>query len=177
MTTPLFVREPETLDGFEPPFSREQCMLGFNMVTIRIGGGLGSMDEESRTGYRYSIMIAGFKYDGIQDDYPCLDNLELAVRLANEFLADKSHAQKAPAAWKWLTENTHDLNVSVWYHRAQRRLSEIESAERQIRELQERVRVGRIQASIDAIEVKRGVKLAPEERELLFAEFAGYEPT
>jgi hypothetical protein len=178
VNAPLFVREPETLDGFIPPFTRHETKLGFQMKTVKVGRGLGVCtlnddDDEPLYDYRYSITVAGQTYTGQAGHYDD-DVLEVVVRLVNELLSSSTCTQ---AAREWLRENHTALNTSLFYWRAQRRLEEIAKAERELAELQERITKARIYASIDAVQVKRGVRLTDEERALLYAEFAGVKRT
>lgn len=179
----LFKRDPETLDGVVPKFSRTECMLNLKVESHQVGGegtfrGFGAFDEDDerykgppRYDYTAYITVAGFTMMGscsINDsDY------DKATALANNFLAYKPNKEAHPEAWKYLAENSEELNLSKRYWRAMDHQGHIAKQKAKLVLLQAAVEQSEHFASLYAIEVKAGRVLSHDEKRLIWMELTG----
>jgi len=173
----LFIKEPVTLDGYKPHFTREECLLGLKCRQVQIGGGLGDLDydpNDPKYENRYSITIAGHEIHGDGEYYGERD-LEIAVLIANQFLANKENALRYPDAWAFLVTHGPGLTNSKRYWLAVDHRKQVDEAKQELAELQRRIWRGEIVASLRASEVHAERNFSQEEKAVLLTEFSGGE--
>lgn len=166
----LFQREPETLDGFTPKFSRAFMRFNYHYEKVKVFRGFGVYDEadEDRYSDEHSIEVLGKKITSSREFYgwPVSD---IIATMINEYIASK----RGDEAYHFLVDNAHDLNISKKYWGAVEHLEKIEAVKREILEKQRQVERATYLASVNAVEVKAGRTLSKAERDLLLAEFTG----
>lgn len=156
----LFVRDPVTLDGFIPPFTREETLLQYSFRKYRPSYGFGACyDDDERNPPREieenSIVVDGKKCIGKMDYYRG-SHIDIVSQLVNEILASPEPKFVDNTAWKWLKENEIPLKKSFRYWKAMDRVDSIKEYEMKIRDLQRQVRLGKILASVDAVQIHEG---------------------
>jgi len=174
----LFRRDPETLDGFKPKFTREFMRFGYTLRKVQIGGGLGDMDfNPNDIEFRDEHTITIYDVTLVSTDYYSINSRvsDIIASMCNKFLKDEGNKERHPKAWKFLTENAAELNNSNRYWLAIEHLEQIEKVRKEIADLQDQVRRAEYVASINAVEVKQRRKLTQDERNMLYAEFSGGE--
>lgn len=166
----LFQREPETLDGFTPKFSREFMRFGYTyrQITPHPGFGVRDDDDEPQPYDEHTITVCGNEIRSTQKYY-FSNTRDIITTMINEYVS----ADRKTEAYQFLKDHAHELNVSNRYWAAIEHLEEIERVKKQIAELQRKVLRAGYVASINAVEVKSGKKLSVSERQLLWAEFTG----
>jgi hypothetical protein len=154
-TLSLFVREPVSLEGFVPPFSKEETLLGYNYDKSKVFRGLGwngDDDEPDRYVEQWSITVCGQKFVGRMDYYSG-SSFDIAFQIARDVITSGAVGEKANIALKWLKENEKDLLTSVKYWKAISRLDGIKETEARVKELEQRLKLARVIASIEALEI------------------------
>lgn len=181
----LFIRPPETLDGYSPEFSREEVLLNLEVIQRQVGGegmfrGFGAWDDDdphyqgpARYEYDHYITVAGFRMTA-QVPYG-YDKFDAAAHIARQFLNNPKNEVTNPLAWAYLTEHGAALDRSKRYWKARAHRSEIEQVKAQIRRLQAKVDRAEHLASLYAIEVKAGRRFTETEKAVTWAELTGGE--
>lgn len=176
----LFVREPETLDGYTPKFSREEVRLGYKCSKYQTSGrGMGRWasnddndDDEPQYSYTYTLTILGYTWSAPVSSYGENTSL-IVVELANAFLANTKNKELHPEVWQFLTVNSKDLSNSNRYWLSITHLEKIAEKQAKVDLILEDIRKARIIASVNAVEVKSGRRLESNERSILTSEFGG----
>ena len=175
--TQLFRRKPETLEGYQPAFTREETLLGFKYEKVQVGGGLGDLDydpENPQFVDRFSINVLGTVIEG-QGSYGYKDNFEITALIANEFLAKEDNRVRFPEAYAYLIANAKNLNDSKRYWKSWEHLEKIRLEKDKLARMSRRIARAEIIASVNAVMVKAQRSFSTEERQLLLAEFSGGE--
>lgn len=169
-------REPVTLDGYVPKFSREEVKLGYTYSKSEVYGWNMYGDEDPCKEKEYhetwKIKVAGKEIFGTRNYYSG-SVFEIVAEIANAYLEGaKYHPRiKEEAAYKWLVENASDLTNSNRYWAAVAHREDIQRVKDKIADLQEQVRIGEIWASVRAVQVHEERSYSHDERMLLAAEF------
>lgn len=175
----LFQVPVETLDGYTPKFSRTEILLGYRCIQVKVGGGLGWMqdyDEDKGPEFveRHEITILGHRIESNtrfwRENPP-----EIVVKIANEFMAVEANKLNYPHVWNYISENGVDLNNSRRYWDAVGHREEIEKARAKALDLLDQVRRGEWVASMYAAQVKAERWFTKEEKALHLAEVSGGE--
>jgi hypothetical protein len=182
----LFIRPPETLEGYTPEFSREETLLNLEVIQRQVSGegmfrGFGAWDDDdphyqgpARYEYDHYITVAGFRMTA-QVPYG-YDKFDAAAHIAHQFLSNpKNRAEVNAAAFDYLAEHGAGLDRSKRYWKARAHRSEIEQVKAQIRRLQAKVDRAEHLASLYAIEVKQGRRFTETEKAVVWAELTGGE--
>lgn len=154
----LFVRPSVTIDGLVPAFTLEETLMGYSYRKYKPGRfGLGCYDDSEYSVPQpdieeSSIVVDGKKCVGKMNFYRG-SNLEIAMQIANEILASPEPKFIDGTAWKWLKENEVALKKSFRYWKAMERVKGIKEAEAKAAALQQQIRLGKILASVDAIQL------------------------
>lgn len=154
-TLDLFVRDPVTLDGIVPPFTRDETLLQYAYRKYRPGRGLGWMgddDTQPNEVEEFSIVVDGKKCFGKMNYYRG-SPIDIVAQIVNEILASPEPKFVDNTAWKWLKENEIPLKKSFKYWKAMERVNGIKEVEKKIQALQQQLRIGRILASVDAVQI------------------------
>lgn len=175
MQMSLFKREPETLEGYTPKFSREETLLGYKFERYQARG-LGlyhDEGEEPKWHERHTITVLGKEISGpgpyTQDRY------EIAVDIANNFLAHPQNEKRMPEVWAYLKENARELSNSKRYWKSWEHLQEIKKAKAEAAAIMRRVERALVIASVNALQTKAERSFSLQERQILLAEFNGGE--
>lgn len=166
----LFIREPETLDGYVPKFTAEELLFGYKTEQIQIGGGFKDFDfDPNNIDYlvRTTITVAGVKITSDKNYY--MNAMDTIATMINEFV----EKTKNPEITNWLKENSVELNRSNRYWHAKQHVDSIEKQKKEVARLQAEIQRAEWIASMRAVEVKSGRLLSQEEKTLLLAEFSG----
>lgn len=152
----LFVRDPVTLEGIIPAFTRDEALLGYEYRRYKPGRfGLGASDDDYDNvpdTEEWSITVAGKKCYGKMNYYSG-SPIEIVAQIANEILASPEPKFVDNTPWKWLKENEIPLKKSLRYWKAMERVNGIKEAEKKIAHMQREVRIGKILASVDAVQI------------------------
>ena len=180
----LFKREPETIDGYVPKFSKAEVLMGYDvrMSEYKVGFGMAWDENDPHIGektYYHSIVILGHKIDGESSPeyggpYYGMSNYDIVATICNRILKQTLDTY-LPDVKKWLAENVDDLNNSRRYWQAYDHRQEIEKEKKKVAQLLRRIERAEWLASTKAVEVKEGRWLSKSERDLLMAEFSGGE--
>ena len=158
-TLSLFVREPVSLEGFVPPFSKEETLLQYAYRKYRPGRGLGWMGDDDDTPpnevEEFSIVVDGKKCFGKMNYYRG-SPIDIVSQIVSEILAGPELTFGDNAARKWLKENEIPLKKSFRYWKAMERVNGIKEVEKKIQALQQQLQIGRILASVDAVQIHEG---------------------
>lgn len=169
----LFVRDPVTLDGIIPPFTRDETLLQYSYRKYRPGRGLGCWDEYDTPAKEIeesAITVAGKRCVGKMDYYRG-SPIDIVAQLVNEILMSPEPKFVDNTAWKWLKENEIPLKKSFQYWKAMERVNGIKEAEERLKALQYQIRIGKILASVDAVQIHEGRNYNVEERQRACREF------
>lgn len=151
----LFIREPVTLDGVIPPFTREETLLGYSYRRYKPARGFGVYDDYDPPAQdieEYSITICGKKCIGKMSYYRG-SNLDIVLLIVNEILAIPTPKAHDNTIYNWLKENLVPLKKSLRYWKAMERIEGIKNYETKIQQMQQQVRLGKILASVDALQI------------------------
>lgn len=167
----LFCRDPVSISGYTPKFSRSEVLMNYKFEMLEPGRGLGWYDDdEPRKIPCYSIEVSGTEIIGKQNHYSGSDHAIVAA-IANEYIEGCKRTGTKPPAYTWLTFYAIDLSNSARYWEAMIRIDGIKAAKKKIDDLQNQVRIGEILASVDAVGVLGEKTLTTDERYLLATEF------
>lgn len=135
----LFVREPVTLDGVVPAFTKEETLLGYEYAKSKIHRGLGWNEDdngEPREIESWSITVDGKKVHGKMNFYQG-HKLDIVLAIVNEVLMSPEPKFVDNTAWKWLKDHELPLKQSIRYWKAMQRIDSIKEAERKIQALEQ----------------------------------------
>lgn len=168
--SPLFCREPVSISGYTPKFSRREVLMNYRYEEREAFRGFGVWDENEppRITKEHSIVVLDTKITGHKEYYNG-SNYAIVVAIANEYI--EGYRKTKPPAYVWLTENAVDLSNSVRYWKAMIRIDGINKAKREIEDLKNQIRIGEILASVDAVGVLREETIPHDDRYLLAVEF------
>ena len=172
-TLSLFVREPVSLEGFVPPFSKEETLLGYNYDKSKVFRGFGwngDDDEPDRYVEQWSITVCGQKFVGRMDYYSG-SPFDIAFQIAKDVIKSGAVGEKANIALKWLKENEKDLSISIKYWKAISRLDGIKETEARVKELEQRLKLARVISSIEALEIREEASFSQTDIHRLCIEF------
>ena len=172
-TLSLFVREPVSLEGFVPPFSKEETLLGYNYNKSKVFRGFGwngDDDEPDQFVEEWSITVCGQKFTGRMNYYSG-SPFDIAFQIAKDVIKSGAVGEKANAALKWLKENEKDLLISVKYWKAISRLDGIKETEARVKELEQRLKLARVISSIEALEIREEASFSQTDIHRLCIEF------
>lgn len=170
----LFARQPETLDGVEPPtLTREEANLHFTTRVQEDPPSFGFIDD----GTWVPIHIAectvpvdgGFKITFSNAGYQAINDVGHLV----QWWRSDSGPTRHPRVEEWLVEHGPTLDKARRYYGVKRHQRNIAEMERLVQTTQESLRRARIRESIDILEIKEGRGFTREERQRLVLEFGG----
>ena len=169
----LFVRDPVTLDGIIPPFTLNETLLGYEYRRYKPGRGLGCWEDDYDKipdTEEWSITVDGKKCYGKMNYYKG-SQFEIVAQIVNEILASPEPMFIDNTAWKWLKENEIPLRKSLRYWKAMERVNGIKEVEKKVKDLQQQLRIGKILASVDAVQIHEGRVYTVEECQRACREF------
>jgi len=179
-----------SIDGYIPPFTLHETLLGLHSRQVQVGGGFGfgPVDEdyerpEPKFETHYSIIVCGvvieadhrryYDANSIRDSD---DKFTIVVKCANTFLANKTNQKLHPEVWKFLSENGQKLNQSKRYWAAVEHLKEIAAEKQKVDELLRRIDRAKFVAALNAAEVLSERAFTDTERQQRWAELSGGLP-
>ncbi len=167
----LFIREPETLDGYTPRFNRIECQLGYTARETVPGRMLGNFyDDTPPEPYtEHSITVLGKKIIGRHRYYR--GSVFMAAAAISREVLTAGRPGSGYEVYDWLDQNREDLANSIRYWEAILRLEGIQKAQQEIKALKERIRIAEILASVDALQVKENRSFNQTEYQLACIEF------
>ena len=173
----LFAREPETLDGFTPAFTRAEVRMGYKSETRQAFRGFGPCDDDDEVKYvtEYSITICGHRITSSDANLEYKTEPEIIATMVNDFIAYQGNKRYHPEAWDFLAENAAELNRSRIYWEAMDHRNEIDRQRRVAADMLEQCRRAEWVSSLYALQAKEGRRFSLEEKNLLLAEFSGGE--
>lgn len=173
----LFVREPESLEGYTPEFSQEETLLGYAYEKYEVGGGFKDFDydrENPKYAERWSIQPLGVLITGQYNFYQG-DKFDVAAKIANEFLKDAGCRIKNPEVWNYLNTNATGLTNSKRYWKARNHRERIDEKIAERDALTTMITRAEIVHSMFAAEVKDQRNYTREEKDRALTEFNGEE--
>lgn len=173
MTQPnLFVRDPVSISGYTPKFSRREVLMNYKYEQREAHRGFGMYDdnEPPRIIKEHSIVVADTKIIGRSEYYHGSVHA-IVADIANEYIEGYRRNATKPPAYTWLTTNAVDLSNSARYWEAMIRIDGINKAKREIEDLKNQIRIGEILASVDAVGVLGEKTIPHDDRYLLAVEF------
>ena len=170
----LFVREPETLDGYTPHFTLEETLLNYKFEIIQTTGWMPSYDDDApKTKDEHSIQILGQRFYSYKSFYAgTTTDLEIAASIANEVLENKNAPKEVR---EWLLANAKELNNSKRYWMAAFQRSQIDRKKQELELLEEKIERAEVVHSMLALQTKAERNFSKEEKQLLLTEFSGEE--
>ena len=175
----LFQTPVETLDNYTPKFSRTEILLGYRCIKVRIGGGLGWMEDYDRNKEpeyvdRHEITILGHRIES--DSRFWRENPpEIVIKVVNEFMAVEANKLNYPHVWDFIVRNGTDLNNSRRYWDAVAHREEIEKTRLKALDMLDQCRRAEWVASMYAAQVKAERWFTKDEKALHLAEVSGGE--
>lgn len=169
----LFVRPPVTLEGVVPPFTRDEALLGYSYRKYKPGRGLGCWEDDYDKipeTEEWSITVDGKKCYGKMNYYKG-SPFEIVAQIVQEILAMGEPKFVDNTAYKWLKENEIAVRKSLRYWHMMERVTGIKETENKIAHLQQQVRIGKILASVDAVQYLDGVVYDLTEKQRACREF------
>lgn len=167
---PLFTADNKTLNGYIPPFDREEIRFGFQATEVEVGGFM-LLTDDSRTKMQYSINVAGTKIYGRNINPWLKTEQDIIALIVNEFLGDESNKTRHPVAWNYLTSNAKSLEQARRYWNTIDYLDRIEKKKQELKVRALEIAKAEILAKVKISEVLAGRNFTKEEKLLALAEF------
>lgn len=173
----LFVREPETLDGLQPKFTRAEIRMGYKTESRAVFRGFGPCDDDDEEKFLtyHIITIRDHIITSSDANLEYKTEPEIIAKMVNDFIAYQGNKRYHPEAWGFLVENAAELNRSRIYWEAMDHRNEIDRQRRAAADMLEQCRRAEWVSSLYALQAKEGRRFSLEEKNLLLAEFSGGE--
>lgn len=181
---PLLRRDPVTLDGIIPTFTRDEVLFGVTSFQVQTNrGGFGVYHEDQPPPVyetRYRIKVCESTLEGIYEPYgnpnaisASDDIFTVVAKIINHFFSNKQNRMAHWAAWDYLTTNSAALNNSKRYWQAVEHLKTIKLEEEKLEEQKRLLERARALASLKAMEVRENRWITGDERRRIWAELTG----